>query len=236
MPLHAQISEQVRARIATGEWPPHYRLPPEPDLAGAFGVSRGTLRRAMQTLLAEGLLVQIRGRGTFVTSAAIEPSIAQKLHSLSEDFAQQGIPFTTEVLDQRVVPAPRPVAALLDLPQDTPLFLLRRRRHTASGPVALFVNYVRVDVCPGIEEVDFSTETLFATIEGKYGLRIETGRRTFSAQAADGEVAAALGMAPGRPVLYLEQVTYLDDRRPVEYSDVWIDSDLLKVSSLLTRR
>ncbi|URN13632.1 GntR family transcriptional regulator [Streptomyces radiopugnans] len=70
--IHAQISEHIRLRIAGGEWPPHYRLKSEPELAQEFGVSRGTVRRALATLIEEGLLRQVRGRGTFVTSTVIE--------------------------------------------------------------------------------------------------------------------------------------------------------------------
>jgi DNA-binding GntR family transcriptional regulator len=67
-------------------------------------------------------------------------------------------------------------------------------------------------------------------------LKIGTARRTFSAEAADAEVAAALDIAVGAPVQYMQQVTYLSDGRPIEYSDVWIQSEKLKVTSLLSRR
>ena len=85
--LHSRISAWLREQIASGVWPAHYRLKPEPELAAELGVSRGTLRRALSTLIAEGALVQVRGKGTFVTSTVVEPAIAQKLTSLSEDFA-----------------------------------------------------------------------------------------------------------------------------------------------------
>ena len=59
--LHSRISAWLRAQIASGAWPAHYRLKPEPELAADLGVSRGTLRRALSTLFAEGALVQVRG-------------------------------------------------------------------------------------------------------------------------------------------------------------------------------
>ena len=82
--LHAQISHSIRERIVSGQWPPIIACHPEPDLAKQLGVSRGTLRRALETLIGEGALRQVVGRGTFVISTVIEPAIAQKLSTLSE--------------------------------------------------------------------------------------------------------------------------------------------------------
>lgn len=234
--IHAQISDGIRARIASGDWPAHYRLKSEPELASELGVSRGTLRRALTTLIEEGLLRQVRGKGTFVTSTTIEPAIAQKLSTLSEDFANQGIATTTTVLACELIDPPRPVAALLEVPPGGKVLKLSRLRSTADGPVVLLHNYVRTDFAPGLETVDFSTSSLFGALEGRYGLKIGSARRTFSAEAAEGDVARLLQLSPGAPVQYLEQVTYLANDRPVEYSDVWIHSGRLRMTSLLSRR
>lgn len=234
--IHAQISGSLRNRIATGEWPAHYRLKSEPELAAELGVSRGTLRRALTTLIEEGLLRQVRGRGTFVASTTFEPSIAQRLSTLSEDFSNQGIVFDTAVRATEVIDPPRPVAALLDVPVGGEVLRLARLRSTGGEPVTLLNNFVRMDLTPGIADVDFGSQSLFGTLEGRYGLKIGTARRTFSAEPASGEVAAALQLAEGEPVQYMQQVTYLADGRPIEYSDVWIHSGRLKVTSLLSRR
>jgi GntR family transcriptional regulator len=235
-PLHAQVSEQIRARIVSAEWPPHYRLRSEPELAAELGISRGTLRRALATLIRDGLLVQVRGRGTFVTSTAIEPSIAQKLTTLSEDFARQGVSVSTQVVSHEVMPAPSPVAALLDLRPGQSVLRLERLRSSTAGPVAWLVNYVRTDLAPGLDRADLADRSLFGLLENEYGLKITTGRRTFTATAATGRIATALGVPESFPLLYLEQITYLDDGRPIEYSDVWIHSERMRVTSLLTRR
>jgi DNA-binding GntR family transcriptional regulator len=234
--IHAQISESIRNRIARGEWPAHYRLKSEPELAADLGVSRGTVRRALATLIQEGLLRQVRGRGTFVTSMTFEPSIAQRLSTLSEDFSAQGILFDTSVLFHGLVSPPQPVAALLDLPVSGTVFQLDRLRSTGGSAVTLLGNFVRSDLVPGIDDFDFAGASLFGTLEGHYGLKIGTARRTFSAEAATEAVAEALAVPVGAPVQYLQQVTYLADGRPIEYSDVWIQSERLKVTSLLSRR
>ncbi|WP_326697328.1 GntR family transcriptional regulator [Streptomyces sp. NBC_01754] len=233
--IHVQISEHIRLRITGGEWPPHHRLKSEPELAREFGVSRGTLRRALTTLIEEGLLRQVRGRGTFVASTTLEPVIAQKLSPLSEDFAGPGI-VTTTVRECSLVVPPRPVAALLDVAPGTRLLRLVRVHRTDQGPVALLFNFVRTDLAPGVEEADFTSASLFGVLEGTCGPKIATARRTFGAEAATADVASALDLAEGAPVQYLQQVSYLADDRPVECSDVWIHSGRLRVTSLLLRR
>jgi GntR family transcriptional regulator len=235
VPLHAQISAAIRREIRSGAWPAHYRLAAEPDLAVSFRVSRGTLRRALRTLIEEGLLVQIRGRGTFVVSSGIEQSIGQELLSLSEGLMREGVAFETSVLSHGLELPPDAPAGLLGLPAGAAAFQLRRVIAIEGSPVAYLSNWVRTDLCPGIERRDFATASLFGVLEGEYGLHIATGRRTFEAQAAFGPAAEFLQIPVGAPVLYLEQVTYLDDGRQIEYSDVWIRGDRLKLTSLLTR-
>lgn len=236
LPLHLQVSNVFRERITSGRWQPHYRLQAEPDLATELGISRGTLRRAIGTLVDEGLLVHMRGRGTFVTSTVIEPAIAQKLSTLSEDFASQGIEWSTRVLDVQLIVAPPSAASLLDIPDGRLVLRLTRQGLTSTGPVAHLVNFVRADLVPGIEAADFSSSSLFGVLEHDYGLVIQSGRRTFSAVPAPAEVCDTLGVSAGTPLQYLEQITYLADGRPIEYSDVWIDSSKLRVTSMLTRR
>ncbi len=233
--LHAQISDWLREQIVSGRWPTHYRLKSEPELAQALQISRGTLRRAISTLIDEGRLVQVRGKGTFVTSSIAEPAIAQKLTSLAEDFAALGAPLATEVLTCELVSAPGQVAALLDVADDAQVLHLVRVRSTSAGPVAFLENYVRADLAPGIESVDFTTETLFGTLESRFDLLVATGRRTFSARSADEPLAKRLAVEPGSALQHLEQVTYLADKTPIEYSEVWIRSDRLRVTSVLTR-
>jgi DNA-binding GntR family transcriptional regulator len=234
--LHAQISDAMRLTIASGGWPKHHKLKAEPELAKELGVSRGTLRRALTTLVEEGLLKQVPGRGTFVTETLIEPAVAQRLSTLSEDFASQGVSLDTEVLEASLADPPGGIARLRRLPTGTRALRLVRIRTSGSKPIALLRNYVRIDLAPGIEKVDFSAASLFGVLENDYQLKIGSARRTFSAQAATDEVAAALHLSLGAPVQYLEQLTFLTDARAIEYSDVWIDSASLRVVTLLTRR
>jgi DNA-binding GntR family transcriptional regulator len=233
--IHGQVSTRIRDLITSGEWPDHYRLPAEPALATNLRVARGTLRRAVATLVEEGLLVRTRGRGTFVRSGTPEETIAQELLTVSESMERLGISYRTDVLEQAKVPVGARVGALLCLPEGTDVLRLVRRRSIKGSWVALFVNVVRLDYCPGIERVDFTSRKLFDVIESDFGLEIAVGRRTFEARLAAGEVSRLLEIPESTPVLYLEQLTYLASSDPIEYSDVWIVGGQLRLGALLRR-
>lgn len=232
--LHAQIAEAVRSRIQSGEWPPGHRLLPEPALAQEIGVSRGTLRRGLSALIADGLLTQMPGLGTFV-SGAPGPAEPQLLSTLAEDVAGQGVALTTEVLEIGYALAGEDVAGSLRLGDGAQVFRLVRVRRTADGPIALLHNFVTPALAPGIDQIDFAQESLFGVLEERYRLVIDNARRRFSAVAADAGTATALGVEPGTALQYFEQLTFLDDGRPIEYSHVWIDSRRLDVVVSLFR-
>lgn len=234
-PLHAQIALWLREQIGTGTWPEHVRLPPEPALAAELGVSRGTLRRAIGGLVADGLLTQTPGRGTFVAGSVVEPPLAQRLTTLSEAFIDAGQPLTTTVIAVDKVSAAEPVALLLEARASAEVLRLERVRHLDGVPVARLVNTVRLDLAPGLEDVEFASRPLFEVLEHQYGLDLASARRTFDAVLAGPDNAELLDIDPAAPLLHLEQLTRTADGTPVEHSDVWLRADRVRITSLLTR-
>jgi DNA-binding GntR family transcriptional regulator len=234
-PIYLQISAWLAEQIASGAWPEHYKLKSEIDLAAELGVNRGTVRKAIGELIAEGLLVRIHGLGTFVAARTLEQPLAERLVAFSEDLLAKGIPFETRVLAQAVVAPDRRVASLLGLRPDQQVLELKRVRLVAGGPLILLHNYVIYDRCPGIDAVDFTRQRLLETLEARFGLRLEWGRRIFQAQAATAEVADRLEVAACDPVMYLQQILYLDDGSPIELSDVWVRGDRFRLSAVVRR-
>jgi GntR family transcriptional regulator len=222
--------------IDSGRWPLHYKLPAEEDVASSLKVSRGTVRQAIQELIAENRLTQVHGRGTFVVSGhQIESSLTDQLVAFSEDLMLQHIPFETEVLEQRVIVPDTRVRALLNLESDHLVFSLQRRRFVNNVPIILTKNYVRYDLCPGIEREQFQELRLFRCLENKYGLRLSWARRTSEARLAAAPEASLLGSPVASPVMYMEQIVYLEDGRAAECSDIWMRGDRFKLSSIITR-
>ena len=233
--LHTQISDAIRARIGAGTWPIGHQLPAEPDLAAELMVSRGTVRRALSTLIDEGLLTQTQGKGTFVVATAAIPKAEGELRGIAEDFARQGLHLTTVVLRAELAVPDVAVGAELHVLADEPVVCIERVRSTETTPIALLYNFVRADLAPDLEKLDLVGRTLFDLLELHYGLALAYARRMFSARAATGDVARQLEVAEGSPVLHLRQTAFLADGRPLEHSEVWIASDDVHVSMVLER-
>jgi DNA-binding GntR family transcriptional regulator len=233
--LYRQIVEWMEQQLMSGAWPEHYKLKPEIELAAELGVNRGTVRKAIGELIVKGRLVRIHGRGTFVASATLEQPLAERLVAFSEDLIEKKIPFETRVLEQAVTPPSQQVASLLALPSQAKVFVLKRVRIVAQVPLILLHNYVAYDCCPGIESIDFVYHRLFETLEKRFGLDVDWGRRTFQAQSADDTVAAHLNISRCDPVMYLEQLVYLRNGSPVEFSNVWIRGDRFRLSANVKR-
>ena len=194
------------------------------------------MRRATRTLIDEGLLIQHQGRGTFVASQLLEQSFAQEIISTAEALDRDGVQYDTRVVRRALEPAAPHIAAHLRLPDsEAQVVALRRVRSVEGTPVFILDNYVVASLCPGLEGMDLTTRPLFAVLEKEFGLVITGVQRTFQAQAAGEEVAALLKVEVGSPVLYLEQTSYEQETNPIEYSDVWIRGDKLRLSSWLRR-
>ena len=233
--IYQQIIDWMRGQISTGIWPEHYRLPSEFDLAANFSVSRGTIRKAINQLTSEGLLVTIHGRGTFVDSSVIEQPLAEQLIAFSEALISKKISYKTQVLRQEVEVPPQRIASLLSLPDGVPTLTLERIRAVRQTPVIYLLNYVIPQRCPGIEMVDFSQSRLLQTLEERYGLTLGWGQRTFQALAADEEIAKKLNITMCDPVMYMEQIIYLPDGSPIEFSRVWLPGSSFRLSAIVKR-
>lgn len=236
IPIYQQIKAWIQAQITSGVWPEHYKLKAEADLAAQLEVSRGTVRKAIDDLTREGLLVRTHGRGTFVASGELEQPLAERFITFSEDLMSKAIPFTTQVIEQTLLRAAGRIAAQLSVSPGTEIFFLKRLRRVEQEPFIVVNNYVIYRHCPGIEAIDFTQCRLFEALEERFGVKVDYGRRVFQARPADKEIAAWLGLAEGEPVMYIEQQTYLHEGTLIEFSEVWLRGDQFKVSALVKRQ
>lgn len=233
-PIYRQIEDWMRQQIASGNWVEHYKLKSENDLALELNVNRGTVRKATDALIADGLLVRIHGRGTFVASKTLEQPLAESLMTSSEDLISKSIPFKTHVLAAAVRQPSARVASLLSIQPESPVFYLKRLRDIGQTRV-LLENYVVYNRCTDIEQVDFTRHRLFEVLENRFKLRLDWGRRDFEAQLAGRDIAEILTIAPGDPVMYMQQVTYLNDGSPIELSDLWVSGKDFRLSAIVKR-
>ena len=234
-PLYLQVQKIILNKIQSGEWPLHSKVTDEITLAEQLGVSRGTLRKSLNSLIKQGLLTKVQGKGTFVTSNIIQQQLASKLVSFAESMEQQGLNYTTVVIKQEVVVPDRKIISFLELKEGEKINYVERVRLVENYPVMYLKNYIAVKTCPELVTDDLQHDTIFHLIEHKYQHKIKWGRRYFRAVPALGDVVQNLGVAVSSPVMHLEQVVYDSDSVPLEYSNVWINSEKFDIISTLDR-
>lgn len=219
-PLYERIAEQIRTLIDSGHWDTGQQLLAEEDLARDIGVARGTLRKSIQALVASGYLVQSRGVGTFVADRK-NMRMFHRLESLGERLERGGKPFSVRELSRSTVEAdPR-----FDLPAGELAVHIRRLCSLAEGPVSVLGNSIPLSLAPGIDTVDLSKISLYNALETVFGRTIINAELTFSAVAADHELAALLDVAPGSPLLKFSQVTLGVDGLVLDLAETWIRPD-----------
>ncbi len=228
-PLYLQIRHAILQAIQDGELPPHQRVPSERELSELMGVSRMTVRQALQALINDGYLYTVPGKGTFV---ACGPKIEQNLQRLSgftEEVRKQGFMPGSRVLSVEQIPAGEEEAHALQVSPGTLLLCITRQRLVDNVPVALESAYLVYARFPGLDRIDFNRHSLYEVLQTRYGIRLVHARQCIEAQEANDDVARLLGIAPHQPVLAMERTTYADDEQPVEYVRSYYRADRFRL-------
>ncbi len=211
IPLYHRVQRAIRFVIEDGHLGADDALPAERDLAEALGVSRVTVRNAIRDLVEEGLLVQRRGAGTFV-SRRIEMSL-KALTSFSEDIRARGMDPEYKMLDRHTGPMTPIESDMLELPPETLVTRLYRLRLASKKPMCLELASVPAAMLPADAEVGQSLYSHLAAVDLHPARAVQRMR----AEILEAEQARLLGVAPGSAGLFIEQQTFLEDGRPVEY-------------------
>ncbi len=211
IPLYHRVQRAIRFIIDDGHLGADDALPPERDLAQALGVSRVTIRNAVRDLAEEGLLVQKRGAGTFV-SRRIEMSL-KKPTSFSEDIIARGMEPEYRMLDRHTGPATPIECDMLEVGPGTPVTRLYRLRLASKKPMCLELTSLPAAMLPDDVEVGHSLYSRLAESQ----LRPSRAVQRLRAELLDPEHARLLGVPTGSAGLAIEQQSFLPDGRPVEY-------------------
>ncbi len=233
-PLYARVETALAAEIAAGSLPPGSQLPPEDRLVERFAVSRTTVRKAVEHLVARGLVEIRRGKGTFVT----EPKLTQALTGLSgfvEDMVALGRHPTARLLDKRPVPAGETVARQLGVPQGTQVYRIERVRLADGVAMSFDETYLPLDIGEKVASNDLEAEPIFDLLELRYDLPLVEAQYQLEAVTADERVAGALGVEPGSPIFLIERTSYTAGQRPVDYEKLYYRGDLIRFSTRLSR-
>jgi GntR family transcriptional regulator len=231
IPIYYQLKEQLSLLIRDGTYSVGSQLPSELEISEVLGISRGTVRQAINALVAEGRLHREQGRGTFVSeppSTALH--LAQRFTSFAEDMREMNIPFTTTVLSKKVIPAEGRLLTKLSLNYGEEVIYLERLGTVNDEPFVLAFTYLPQALCPGLLDKDLQDRSLYDVLEGDYDLQLAWANRTLEAAQADDYEAELLQVPVGSPIHFMHSLAYLEDGRPVEYSRLRFRGDRSRIT------
>jgi GntR family transcriptional regulator len=215
VPLYFQVASYLEQGIESGRLSPGTRFDNEVDLADQLGLSRPTMRRAMQHLVDKGLLVRRRGIGTRVVSAKVRRSL--ELTSLHDDLRRSGQNPSTKLLSMKEVCAPGEVAEAMGLPADALVLKIVRLRSALDQPIAKLTNHLPIGLLEASKE-RFESEGLYEMIRAT-GLQLHSATQVIGARMATPAEARLLGEARSTALLTMQRTTYDDHGTVVEFGN-----------------
>jgi GntR family transcriptional regulator len=217
-PLYHQIKELLIKSLAALEWRPGETIPSELDLAARFGVSQGTVRKAIDALAADNLVVRRQGKGTFVATHTEEKASMFRFLRIRRNDGHEEYPLS-RLVDVRRGKASAEVARALELKPGDPVITLRRLLDYGGEPAVLDEIVVPAHLFKGLThgKIERYRGSMYGLFEAQFGVRIVRAREKLTAVSAEPDRAKLLRVAPGTPLLAVDRVTYTFGDDPVEW-------------------
>lgn len=213
-PLYAQVRDQLVRRLVTGEWLPGMLIPSEQEIARTLNVSQGTVRKALDTMTADNLLVRRQGRGTFVSQPE-DSRIMFQFFRLSPESGEAGFPQST-VMSATECPAPPEAQAALGLKPADPVCRIDRIRSLAGVPVINEVLWLPLARFTGLAELSEIPNNIYQLLSARWGVTIARAEEQLRADAATPQDADRLGCTAGHPLITIRRVAFDLEDTPVE--------------------
>ena len=216
-PLYQQIKTLILRSLQSGEWRPGEAIPSESDLAARFEVSQGTVRKAVDELAAENLLLRRQGKGTFVATHH-EARVRYRFLRLAPDEEGEAVRAESRILECRRLRAPAEIARALDLRAGETVISIRRLLCMGQVPTVLDDIWLPGSIFRGLtfELLSANKAPLYGLFESEFGVSMVRADEKLRAVAAPAEVCTLLNVAAGTPLLQVDRVSYTYGDRPME--------------------
>ncbi|SAK67537.1 GntR family transcriptional regulator [Caballeronia glebae] len=224
VPLYTQIKDVLRTGILDGRYPPMGRMPSESELMAMFEVSRITIRQALGDLQNEGLIFKVHGKGSFVS----QPKAFQNVTSLqgfAEAMSESGHEIINRVVQMRVVAAPPEVAAQLALAEGSSVAEIHRVRLLNRSPVSYEVTFLPEAIGKRLKRAELATRDIFLMLENDCAVPLGHADLAIDAIAAAPDIAEALDVKKGAPLLRIERLTHDAGGKPIDFEYLYFRGD-----------
>ncbi len=223
-PLYQIMVESIMEQVDSGKLEANQRLPSESELCRIHSVGRNTVRRAISELVNDGVLRTVPGVGTFVVDSRLDKT-AEYLIGFSQEMKFLGKEVSSRVLEARLIPADPFLSRRLQIQLGAEVVFLNRVRLMDGEPTAIERSYLPHDLCPGILEHDFSTNSLYETLSRVYDKRPDNAEQVIEASLATPEVCQLLSLTPPAVVFVFHRETRMATGQVVEYVDSELRAD-----------
>lgn len=226
IPMHEQIRKDLLKKIQSGEYPQHSLLPREVELIDIYGVSRPTVRQAIQSLVADGYLERKKRKGTIVRQSKIENEFVKAIESYDIEMSRKGLDLVTKVLTFKVEGASSEIASLLNVAEGTEVYRLIRLRYVEHKPNVLETTYLIKSLLPDdFLNYDFNTKALYSALK-EVGMPVCEVKRKMEVLKADATISDLFGIDEGEPIFFFKTLGLNRNGVCFEYSTSKYRGDL----------
>jgi GntR family transcriptional regulator len=223
-PLYKEVKIRLTRGLAAGDWKPGEAIPSEAKLAERFNVSIGTIRKAIDELVAERILLRQQGRGTFVATHTEDRTLFYFFHIVGKDGSRE-VP-VLELLSFKRAKASAEEEGRLGLERGAAVFRIQNLLHLGGEPVIFDEITVPAALYPDLTEDVFRTRegTIYGLYQARYGISVLRISERLAAEHPPAHAAELLGITTGSPALAIKRVAYTYGDTPVEYRVSWVNT------------
>lgn len=234
IPLYYQIVEDVKRKIDNREFKPGDRLPTEQWISEYYDVSRVTVRKAIEELIAAGAIYRVRGKGPVVSAPKFNRRL-QRLTGLHEELTEAGMVSSSRILDVQRIGADGRIARLMGIPDGETILSFRRLRYNNQVPIADQRIYLNESFCRGFDPAVLTDRSLYQILEEEYRLQIDFADQTMSVKIPTRKQVEELDIQDKKSLLCMNRTTYLVTGEVIEYTEISYVADRYEFSIRLYR-
>jgi GntR family transcriptional regulator len=224
-PLYEEVQHEITRGLADGKWKPGDLIPSETEFAKRFGVSKGTIRRALDELVSERMLVRRQGRGTFVATHSPDRTLYHFFHLIGRDGNKE--PPAAELLSYRVIRGSEEACDRLGIDSESKLVSVRNLVRLAAEPIFIDEILIPQAYVPGLTEAIYVNResTIYALYQSRFDISVIRISEQLSAGPVPAEYARPLGLRANAPVLVIDRVAFTYHDKPVELRKSWANTE-----------
>jgi len=221
---YVAVRDSLRDEIVRGVFSEDDKLPSESALEARFGVSRVTVRLALDELRKSGLIESRQGKGYFVRRLQVVQDLG-RLQGVGEIMAPLGIDVRSEVIEQCELPASAEVQRNLGVERGAPVVRISRVRIVGGAALSYDVSHFPIEIGQKLMRLDLGRNDIFALLEGELGIEIGYADITLNVVTADDVLVRRLGIAKGDPLVRIVRLTHDRNGKPIDFEHLYARPD-----------